>query len=280
MNLKELFPTLKEDEHGILHSPEKITVSFPKEGNETCFGLEDRSFWFRHRNEVLIAAIKRFTPPAGPMLDIGGGNGFVTRRLLDEGFPAILLEPGEVGAFNAKVRRGLPWVACSTLEQSNIPDESVGSVGCFDVLEHIQDDAAFIQNVARIMKPGGILYLAVPAGQWLWSNMDDYSGHYRRYDRRSLVAVLDGAFEPLYFTHFFGWLTLPLFLLKSLPSRLGLMKRENIFSHETEHGTDNSRLSSIMSFLLKNEVEMIRKGKSKNWGTSCLVVGRKVGFRS
>jgi len=224
---------------------------------------------------VLVAAVACFPPPPGPMLDIGGGNGFVTRRLLDEGFSTILMEPGEAGAWNARIGRKLPWVVCSTLEQSGLPKESVAAVGCFDVLEHIEDHAAFIRNIAGIIQPGGMLYLAVPAGQWLWSQTDVYSGHYRRYDRRSLMDVVGDEFELLYFTHFFGWLTIPLFLLKALPSRLGLLRKETVFLSETEHGTDNSGLASIMSFLLRGEVAMVRQGKSKLRGTSCLLVGQR-----
>ncbi len=275
MDIKMLFKNLQEDEYGILRTDTQMPVSFPEEGNAVCFGLEDRSFWFRHRNNVLAAAVACFPPPPGPILDIGGGNGFVTRRLLDEGFPTILMEPGETGAWNARIRRKLPLVVCSTLEQSGLPKESVAAVGCFDVLEHIEDDTAFIRNIAEILQPGGMLYLAVPAGHWLWSQTDVYSGHYRRYDRRSIMDVVGGEFELLYFTHFFSWLTIPLFLLKALPSRLGLLRKETVFLSETEHGTNSSGLASIMSFLLRGEVPMIQRGRSRRVGTSILAVARK-----
>lgn len=102
-----------------------------------------------------------------------------------------------------------------------------------------------------------------------------FRGHYRRYGKSSLLGALGEKFEPLYYTCFFGWLMLPLFFLKALPSRLGFLKRENVFSHETEHGAGSKIVSPLMRFLLRKEIAMIRKGKSKNWGTSCLLVARR-----
>jgi len=278
MERDAIFQNLQKDENGVFLAPENAALSYPEEGNALFFGLEDRSFWFQHRNDVIAAAVMSFPPaPQDFLLDIGGGNGFVTRRLLDEGFSAVLLEPGRTGARNAKMERNIPRVLCATLEQSGIPEESMGAVGCFDVLEHVEEDKAFLSSMAKILKPGGMFYLTVPAGPWLWSHTDIYSGHYRRYGKFCLLAVLGEDFEPLYYTCFFGWLVLPLFFLKALPSRLGLLKRENVFSHETEHGADSKIVSPLMRFLLRKEIAMIRKGKSKSWGTSCLLVARRRG---
>lgn len=144
-----------EDEYGILRSDKTAALSYPSTGNDVCFSLEDKSFWFRHRNNCILEAVRRF-PPEGEILDIGGGNGYVTRRLIDEGFPAILLEPGLAGTYNGRVGRGLPHVVCATVEELALPDASVAAVGCFDVIEHIEDDAAFVAEIARVVKPGGV----------------------------------------------------------------------------------------------------------------------------
>ena len=265
-----------EDEYGILRSDKTVALSYPSTGNDVCFSLEDTSFWFRHRNNCILEAVRRF-PPEGEILDIGGGNGYVTKRLLDEGFPAILLEPGLSGAYNGKVGRRLPRVVCATLEDLALPDASVAAVGCFDVIEHIEDDAAFVSEIARILQPGGLFYLTLPAKQWLWSACDVYSGHFRRHDENTVAELLGGKFDIPYFTFFFGCLTLPIFLLKSAPFRLGLVKEKpNVLANETEHGTDGGIAVSVIERLLKRETRMIREGRSKMLGTSCLVVGRRV----
>ncbi len=72
-------------------------VSYPSEGNEVYAELEETSFWFKHRNETIIAAIENF-PPSSAIFDIGGGNGYVAKGLIDAGFDCVLIEPGIAGA--------------------------------------------------------------------------------------------------------------------------------------------------------------------------------------
>lgn len=140
--------------------------------------VEDESFWFRHRNDCIAALVRR-NRPSGPVLDVGGGNGFVTRRLMDEGLDATLLEPGIAGATNAKWRRCLPEVVCATLEDVAFPDTCIPAIGAFDVLEHIEDDRAFIGEVYRVLILGGLYFATVPAHSWLWSAADVHAGHFR-----------------------------------------------------------------------------------------------------
>ena len=111
MQITELTKALTPDEQGIFRNPNDYALAYPKDQNKRCFQVEDKSFWFKHRNDCIISAIKRL-PPAGTMIDVGGGNGFVTRRLLDEGYDAALLEPGPVGAFNGKTERNIPMGIC------------------------------------------------------------------------------------------------------------------------------------------------------------------------
>ena len=65
--------------------------------------IEKDSFWFNHRNDVISNFVKRYSS-LETFVDIGGGNGFVSKRLQDEGIPTILLEPGKYGVLNAKNR--------------------------------------------------------------------------------------------------------------------------------------------------------------------------------
>jgi len=70
--------------------------------------------------------------------------------------------------------------------------EGIGYVTLLDVLEHQEDDRAFLEDLASKMRPGALLLMTVPALQRLWSGWDVALGHHRRYSRESLLEVLDG----------------------------------------------------------------------------------------
>jgi len=61
-----------EYKEGIYFSQNTNKISYPKEGYQNCFLVEDNSFWFKHRNNCIIEVINNFTPP-GIILDVGGG---------------------------------------------------------------------------------------------------------------------------------------------------------------------------------------------------------------
>ncbi len=265
---------LRLNPEGIWQTSQSQELSYPADGNERCFQLEDTSFWFRHRNNCIAEVFKRFRPD-GPILDVGGGNGYVTRRLLDEGMEAVLLEPGTQGAWNGRVRRQIPQVVCGTLQDAGFEPESVPAIGLFDVLEHIEDDAGFIRDLHRVLCPGGLLCLTVPAWSWLWSPSDDQAGHFRRYRLGDLERLLRPMFTLEYASGFFLALVAPIFLLRALPWRLGLCGQGGVLSDEKEHGADSGLSSRILKRLLDREIPRIRRGEKIPFGASCLIMARK-----
>ncbi len=70
-----------------------------------------------------------------------------------------------------------------------LPDASLDYVTALDVLEHVPDDAAVVRGFTRMVKPGGLVVVTVPAGMMLWSDWDTALQHYRRYSKRQLVAL-------------------------------------------------------------------------------------------
>ncbi len=262
------------DEHGVWRAASVGPLSYPVDGNARCFGLEDASFWFRHRNDCILAAIRRF-PPVGPILDVGGGNGYVSRRIIDEGFDAILLEPGPTGAINAKTKRRLPEVICAKLEDVPFPAGVLSAVGMFDVLEHIEDHEAMVHQLQRLLTPGGLLYLTVPAHQWLWSLSDVTAQHFRRFSRRVLRELFEPDFEIAYLSSFFGPLVLPILLLRSFPYVVGVARRRNPLSPSSEHGTGGGFSPQLLARWLRSEVPRIASGRPIRMGASWLLVARK-----
>lgn len=265
---------LTRDEHGIWVGAQSVAVNYPDSGNESCFELEDASFWFRHRNDCITAVVNRF-PPGGTIVDVGGGNGFVARRLLDEGYDTAVLEPGPSGAFNAKTQRGIPEVFCCTLEEAEFRGGAIAAMGFFDVLEHIENDAALLSLAYSALRPGGLVYITVPAEAWLWSRRDEQVQHFRRYDRNRVKELLGDRFEVVYDTYFFAPLVIPVVLFRVLPYRLGVSRNREGLSHKTEHGARGGIAARVVARLLRREASKIGADKRMAFGTSYLCVARK-----
>ncbi|MFE0502218.1 class I SAM-dependent methyltransferase [Lysobacter soli] len=275
MRIEDLSPSLSRNEEGVYVSGETAKVSYSADGHAECYGIEDSSFWFRHRNECIAALLARHPFSGGPLLDLGGGNGYVAQRIQAEGMEVVLLEPGETGARNARKHRHLDHVVCSTIENAAFRPASFGAIGMFDVIEHIADDRDFLERITPLLVPGGRLYLSVPCHQWLWSQADVDAGHFRRHTFDSLERLLEGQFRVDYLTYFFRPLVLPQYLVRALPYRLGIDKKKGVLSTETEHGTDNGFAVRLLRRMLAPEVAAIYSGRQIKYGASGLLVATR-----
>lgn len=80
-----------------------------------------------------------------------------------------------------------------------LPDSSLDYITALDVLEHVPDDALVVDGFHRLLKPGGVALVTVPASMALWSDWDVSLHHYRRYHRAQLKALFpDGNWEIVY----------------------------------------------------------------------------------
>lgn len=76
MNIADLSPVLRQDQHGIWVSSHAAEISYPSDGNSRCFHVEDRSYWFEHRNNVISDAVRKHSRSVETekldFIDIGG----------------------------------------------------------------------------------------------------------------------------------------------------------------------------------------------------------------
>lgn len=273
MRIREICPTLEPDANGIFVASGTTQVSYPSDGHAACMQVEDHSFWFQHRNACIAALVNRH-PFSGPLLDLGGGNGFVSQMLRSQGKDVVLLEPGHAGAINARCQRQLDQVICATVQQAGFPQGIFGAIGLFDVIEHVKRDQAFLDELVPLLSPGGHIYLTVPCHQWLWSQADVDAGHYRRHTLGSMRALLDARFEIDYISYFFKPLLAPQLALRAIPWRLGL-GREAQLSTQTEHGANRGLATRAIARLLASEPIAIARGSTIAFGASCLLAAHR-----
>ena len=72
-------------------------------------------------------------------------------------------------------------------------DGSIGAAVAFEVFEHVPDDAALFREVARVVRPDGMLLMSVPIRASMWTPLDDACGHVRRYEPDELFAATKAA---------------------------------------------------------------------------------------
>ncbi|WP_310184736.1 class I SAM-dependent methyltransferase [Mesorhizobium sp. BE184] len=248
-------------------------VSYPQAGLARLAEIEPVSFWFRHRNNVIVAALKRY-PPHGRLVDIGGGNGFVSLAMAQAGIDCVVVEPDAGGAATA-VSRGLP-VVCAAFQNLDLRAASLDAIGMFDVLEHIEDEGGVLDELFHKLKPGGMIYITVPAYRFLWSREDVYAGHFRRYSRRRLDRALRQAgFAPLYSSYFFSLLVPAVAAFRSIPSLLRLGRRRAHDIDPQDHQLPGGIAASVLKGSFQAEVRRISRGRRVAFGTSCLAIARK-----
>lgn len=251
------------------------SVDYPETGHDWCAAVEDDSWWFAHRSRVLLEVMRRY-PPAPPLYDVGGGNGAVAAALQRGGIRAIVVEPGEAGVRRAR-GRGLESIR-ATLDDAPLAVGTVGSIGMFDVLEHIEQPLPFLRRAAALLRGDGRIYVTVPAYASLWSADDDFARHYRRYTRRTLGRQLADAGLALEMsTYLFALLPLPILAFRTIPYRFRRPRRISAEAVERDHRASSGLSRAAIDSVLSAELTLIRRGITIPFGASVLAVGRKPG---
>lgn len=133
------------------------------------------------------------------VLEVGAGLGSNTRMLYTGQVRWVCLEPDQTMARRLKADRTLP-AACEIVEGTLgdiVEDTAFDTVLYVDVLEHVERDADELNQAMKKLAPGGRLVVMAPAHQALYSPFDKAIGHFRRYDRHSLLALAPDEARPV-----------------------------------------------------------------------------------
>lgn len=235
------------------------------------FRIEENHFWFRARNEIIIWALNKYIPHMKSFLEIGCGTGYVLTGIARI-FSQATLSGSEIfteGLGFAKKR--LPSVNLMQMDARVIPfHEEFDAIGAFDVLEHIKEDDLVLTQIYNALKHGGIMLVTVPQHAWLWSEVDDYALHERRYAAKELHGKIQKAGFRIFRSTSFVTSLLPAMMISRL---LRIRKTEN-FDAYTEVQVA-PLLNSLFYRMLNIELLAIKLGMNLSLGGSRLVVARK-----
>lgn len=150
---------------------------------------EATHWWFVGRRKLFAREIRRARiPVAARVVDIGTSTGTNLRLLRDLGIRDVVGLDLSADAIAYCAEKGLGPVRQGDICAMPFTSDHFDLVLATDVIEHVEDDKAALEEVARVMKPGGLAIVTVPAFQTLFGLQDRVAQHRRRYLKRRLVS--------------------------------------------------------------------------------------------
>ena len=165
------------------------------------------------RNAMIVRELKRRARPPAEVLDAGCGDGSLTATLTRLGYRVSAVDASPLCVERCRQAvAGMPGgeESASLVRQSGL-DALPFADGSFDasvsgeVLEHVADDAAAARELGRVLRPGGLCVVTVPADPALWGIEDEWAGHLRRYTERQLADLFSGAGFMVISLRRWGW---------------------------------------------------------------------------
>ncbi|MGI8904147.1 MAG: class I SAM-dependent methyltransferase [Solirubrobacteraceae bacterium] len=212
--------------------------------------LEETHFWFQGRRRIFTHLLDRELASRrdATILDVGCGAG---------GMLAPLARYGEVTGVDTSRElveicrgRGFERVEVASAYELPVPSGTVDLITLFDTIEHVADEDRALRECRRALRDRGLVFLSVPAYQFLYANNDRVAHHERRYTARRLRRRLTAAgLHPIQITYFNTLLfpvILPMVLAKKAQERFSAPSDRTNLSHRVPPVL-NRALASTMS---------------------------------
>jgi SAM-dependent methyltransferase len=176
--------------------------------------LAEGTWWYDGRAFLVQRLLRSFGAKTEKICDIGAGYGAMCPALKPFGHttafePDVDARAHCVENFDTAFGSG----DLSELVRSEAGEFSL--VTLLDVVEHVEDDLGFLEQVNKVIRPGGHILVTVPAFMSLWSELDVLAMHYYRYNRKGIIRSLEQTgFEIRYASYWNMMLTVPAFIVR------------------------------------------------------------------
>ena len=201
-----------------------VGSSYPAHAARAQADWEASHFWPRGRAQLLAETIAARVAPDSParrarFLDVGCGTGTVLARIAARGLDVVGSD-----AFRTNLDIARETVSTAALFQADGANMAApdwfDAAGLFDVIEHIDDEQPILTTCRQVVRQSGLLFVTVPAFQWLYGQRDRIAGHRRRYRADMLRACLERAGWKVESITYFSTILFPLFAAARIVERL------------------------------------------------------------
>jgi len=232
--------------------------------------VEGASFWFAARNRIVLWVLSTWFGNARSFLEVGCGTGYVLQAIA-EALPKLELFAIDLHVEGLEfARRRVPTAGFAQADARALPLHAQFDVaGAFDVIEHVEDDAAVLASLRESVRPGGGVIVTVPQHPLLWSAFDDASHHVRRYRRHELEGKVRAAgLELVVSTSFISFLLPAMAISRLIPRPNGSRSVADDLRH-------TPRVERALDSVTEIEFALLRRGVRLPYGGSRLVVARR-----
>ena len=252
-----------------------IATNLPKEMQShhypILYQVEETHWWYVGRRQIIRTLVEKIVTtlnnPDPRILDVGCGTGANLKMLADYGRAEGIDISQQAVDFCRE--RGLDSVKLGAIEDLPYESGSFELVTALDVIEHLDDDIAGLQEMRRVLRRNGRLLLFVPAFMFLWGVQDDVSNHRRRYTvPRLLQAVEAAGFSIEWASYANISFFLPVLVVRSVMRWLGLRA-------DTEYGINISPMNGPFSSLFAAERFVLKRGRLP-FGVSAVCIARRI----
>jgi SAM-dependent methyltransferase len=259
-----------------------VPESYDPQYFSPLFGIEDKHYWFRARNQAIVALTRQVVSDLAPgyrVLEVGCGTGNVLRVLTHICQRGTVIGMDLFGEGLAYARQR---VDCALIQGDiNTPPFAAcfDLIGLFDVLEHLPDDVQVLRNLGGLLRQGGKLLLTVPAHMSLWSYFDVAAHHCRRYAPGELRETMYRAgYRVEYLTQYMGSIFPFVWLgrrVAALTNRLLMGKADRTYDLATNELRIIPVLNDLLAWLLIQEIRCLERRRQLPFGTSLIAVVHK-----
>jgi SAM-dependent methyltransferase len=226
---------------------------------------------------LAVASLKQFVDAKAPViLDVGSSSGYILREIQQAVPDAALIGSDYLLTPLLTLAEKMPELPILQFDVRHCPltGDCIDAITALNVLEHIDQDEEALSQIYRILRPGGVAHIEVPAGPELFDIYDELLLHHRRYRLHDLVAMVRRVgFEVLKKTHL-GFFVFPGFWFAKKRNRRLLSVPDAKKKQRVAAQIRSSNRGRVLAGCLTIERFFGRKF-SYPWGIRCVVVGRK-----
>lgn len=258
---------------------------YESHGYEVLLKMQKEHFWYRGRHRFLNKAVQKWAKPLFPseqspeMIDLGGGCGGWVNNLYNQKYwskPDIALGDSSIHALEMAHGTLPGHVKCYQTDLMNLQWNGRWDIAfLLDVLEHLPEPAQALSQIAAALRPGGLLFVTVPALQFFWSFVDEFGHHQKRYHRKDFQPLArESGFEIMDCRYFMFLLSPLVYLSRNGGSSREMNTEERKAMTLKLHQVPPRWLNSALAMIFQLETPLGHM-VSFPWGTSLLCVLQK-----